>query len=704
MLMQQLLPIALRRTLPKIERSVLIDLCGVFKELCSKVFDTTEFERIESQTIMTLCELEKLFPPSFFDVMVHLVIHLVEEARIAGPVHYRWMYPIESEYHSILRVQMPYAQKMEIDHIHQQTFHTWFTNQVEKLSLANNGLVNEELQRLARGPKDMAKRLKEFVINGVKFYTKSYELNRRTQTSGVMVNAKTLSYASSKDKNPIEGVVTYYGKKEDEHAFTLVNFSRLFHTGERLSDDPLVLASQAEQVFYVQDPVDTRWHVVNKAILRGFYDMLGHEFADDVALWERLDNDSTIRPWCIVSLSIKVTPSPLNLNMKLSEIARANHSQLKMSHTSGRKSYARIRADETMKSGGLVPSRAEIFRITHTKKNHQPVDLKSAEVMSESSHCVASRFDSLSNLGRRSSWICAYIWTWSQPTRMEYKRIAEQSIRNSDERVHAMEERMLGMQKTIEEMAMQMRSMRMAMENMPSGRSDATQHVDCTYAFPPNFHRQQTHPPELTKSSQPECSKLTRTSQSLEPSSTSSFLHDQVLSLISLKLMSFYFSKAARVDLLSFKTPEEVVAQGRVICKNPNQEVGGFKLGPDFWEVYIEVAVKEQEFLIRPRGHFSTIKEVVGSTIAWPSTKGPDPFLGTHRPCYHTALDKTHDDHIRDTIISHKSKIQSSCARDCRDSSSLKTTPVLSDPGTRVIPIKPPRLPYDDPRESVQSY
>ncbi|XP_043719262.1 uncharacterized protein LOC122667127 [Telopea speciosissima] len=39
--------------------------------------------------------MEKLFPPSFFDIMVHLIIHLAHEASLAGPVQYRWMYPIE---------------------------------------------------------------------------------------------------------------------------------------------------------------------------------------------------------------------------------------------------------------------------------------------------------------------------------------------------------------------------------------------------------------------------------------------------------------------------------------------------------------------------------------------------------------------------------------------------------------------------------
>lgn len=39
--------------------------------------------------------LERFFPPSFFDVMVHLPIHLAQEALIGGPVHFRWMYPFE---------------------------------------------------------------------------------------------------------------------------------------------------------------------------------------------------------------------------------------------------------------------------------------------------------------------------------------------------------------------------------------------------------------------------------------------------------------------------------------------------------------------------------------------------------------------------------------------------------------------------------
>ncbi|XP_042983181.1 uncharacterized protein LOC122312597 [Carya illinoinensis] len=50
---------------------------------------------IQSDIVIILCKLEMIFPPSIFDVMVHLAIHLPREAILEGPVQYRWMYPFE---------------------------------------------------------------------------------------------------------------------------------------------------------------------------------------------------------------------------------------------------------------------------------------------------------------------------------------------------------------------------------------------------------------------------------------------------------------------------------------------------------------------------------------------------------------------------------------------------------------------------------
>ena len=94
-LMQQLFPIAIRGSLPPEVSRHLIDLSCFFREICSKVLNVEELGALEKRIAVTLCELEKIFPPSFFTVMVHVVMHLASEAKVAGPVHYRWMYPIE---------------------------------------------------------------------------------------------------------------------------------------------------------------------------------------------------------------------------------------------------------------------------------------------------------------------------------------------------------------------------------------------------------------------------------------------------------------------------------------------------------------------------------------------------------------------------------------------------------------------------------
>jgi hypothetical protein len=94
-LMEQLLPLAIRTTLPNEVSAVLIELCSFFRQLCGKVLKVEDLEKLQNQIVLTLCHMEMLFPPSFFTVMVHLVVHLVEEVKLGGPVHYRWMYPVE---------------------------------------------------------------------------------------------------------------------------------------------------------------------------------------------------------------------------------------------------------------------------------------------------------------------------------------------------------------------------------------------------------------------------------------------------------------------------------------------------------------------------------------------------------------------------------------------------------------------------------
>jgi hypothetical protein len=94
-LMHQFMPIALRGILPDNVTAVLFELSSYFRGICSKVLHEDELERLEERIKITLCKMEMIFPPGFFTVMVHLVVHLATECKIAGPVCYRWMYFIE---------------------------------------------------------------------------------------------------------------------------------------------------------------------------------------------------------------------------------------------------------------------------------------------------------------------------------------------------------------------------------------------------------------------------------------------------------------------------------------------------------------------------------------------------------------------------------------------------------------------------------
>ncbi|CAI0400827.1 unnamed protein product [Linum tenue] len=60
---------------------------------------------------------------------------------------------------------------------------------------------------------------------------------------------------------------------------------------------------------------------------------------------------------------------------------RANRAHVKHSHTSGSKSYATIREEERAKrADGKTPTRAELFVLTHTRKDGNPVNEDAAEV------------------------------------------------------------------------------------------------------------------------------------------------------------------------------------------------------------------------------------------------------------------------------------------------------------------------------------
>ncbi|XP_027936218.1 uncharacterized protein LOC114191244 [Vigna unguiculata] len=369
-LMQQLLPVAFRAILPTSVRGILTRLCMFFNAICKKVIDPRVLDDLENEAIRLLCQLEMYFPPSFFDIMVHLIVHLVREIRLCGPVFLRWMYPVE-RYMKILKgyVKNQYRPEASIikryiaeeaiefcssympscepigvpktrhegkcegkgvrgvkiqsvsrklvdqahlyilnnivevipyitQHIdetksahprmsekwalneHNKTFLSWFK---KKVYATPN--VSETLLRLARGPNNDVITYGGYYINNHCFYSKMEDDKSRVQNSGVTLQAESVHFASSKDKNLVTASMSYFGiiheiwevdyvtfrvpvfkckwvdsnsgVSTDDFGFTLVDLNKMSDTNE-----PFIMASQARQIFYVIDPANQKLSVV----------------------------------------------------------------------------------------------------------------------------------------------------------------------------------------------------------------------------------------------------------------------------------------------------------------------------------------------------------------------------------------------------------------------------------------------------------
>jgi hypothetical protein len=89
--MQQLLPNAMRQSLPDKVVRPLVEMSTFFRGICSTKLTQDEMDRLQGDVCITLCKREQVFPPGFFTSMVHLFVHLVRECRLGGPVQYKWM-------------------------------------------------------------------------------------------------------------------------------------------------------------------------------------------------------------------------------------------------------------------------------------------------------------------------------------------------------------------------------------------------------------------------------------------------------------------------------------------------------------------------------------------------------------------------------------------------------------------------------------
>jgi hypothetical protein len=70
-------------------------LCSFFNTISQKVVDPMKLTKLRDDLTLMMCNLKTIFPPSFFDVMPHLLVHIVHEMKYLGPVFLHQMYPFE---------------------------------------------------------------------------------------------------------------------------------------------------------------------------------------------------------------------------------------------------------------------------------------------------------------------------------------------------------------------------------------------------------------------------------------------------------------------------------------------------------------------------------------------------------------------------------------------------------------------------------
>ncbi|XP_049393365.1 uncharacterized protein LOC125857767 [Solanum stenotomum] len=262
-MLHYLLPIPIKSILLDHVAIALIRLCSFFQRLCQKVITLEELDCLEVEIRETINQLERIFPSSFFDIM----IHLANEVRLGGPVQNRWIYSTEREmgtFKSYIRnrcypkgciveacvgidfmnlfsryldraVQTRFNRRArnndECDPSDAETVNLFpkkgcplgskktdpFILDNKTLSQAHAYLLGncDEIQEYIRGPNSVAKRYSGYLINESRFRIRQRDARRKTQNSGVTLVASTTSFASSKDKNPIAANLTYYGRIVD---------------------------------------------------------------------------------------------------------------------------------------------------------------------------------------------------------------------------------------------------------------------------------------------------------------------------------------------------------------------------------------------------------------------------------------------------------------------------------------------------------
>ena len=94
-LMTELLPIVLREILPENVQLTIVKLCAFLNAISQKIIDPDNLTKLQDDVVQCLIGFELIFPSSFFNIVTHLLVHLVKEIDILRPVFLHNMFSFE---------------------------------------------------------------------------------------------------------------------------------------------------------------------------------------------------------------------------------------------------------------------------------------------------------------------------------------------------------------------------------------------------------------------------------------------------------------------------------------------------------------------------------------------------------------------------------------------------------------------------------
>ncbi|GJX97836.1 hypothetical protein Tco_0353634 [Tanacetum coccineum] len=273
-MMQRLLPYGLQNYLPDNIAKPIIELSSLFKQLCSATLMEDDMLKASVKVVEILCELERIYPPAFFDIMIPLPIHLALEVSEGWPIHPRKIYG------------------------------TTNANNLQDPEVS----TTSELFALANGPSRTPMSVNACVVDGVRYVVQSRDERRTTQNSGICAPGPDgeMSYGQLQEILEFKYLsfkvalfrVKWFDTRNNGRVKKLTfrnGMTQIIGSGEWWKNDQYILATQVKQVFYLEDPAKPNVKVVEHVNHKKFFNrgVIVVENEPDII---HLDNSSDLPP------------------------------------------------------------------------------------------------------------------------------------------------------------------------------------------------------------------------------------------------------------------------------------------------------------------------------------------------------------------------------------------------------------------------